>query len=705
MIAPTIALSNDFLDAFARLPRPQQRKVREFTQKFRDNPTSSAINFEKIHAVRDDKVRTVRIDQKYRAVILQPREGNVYILVWVDNHDEAMDWARKKVFEINPATGALQVVNVSEVDSSVRAANAPSDKQKGLFDRFDDATLVSFGVPEALTPAVRAARSTDALTALSRHLPAEATEALTWLAEGIPVEEVRAAVGQSVKKTQVDTGDFVTALENPDSRRRFVKIASDDQLDVILDAPMEKWRIFLHPTQEELVRMRFNGPARVLGGAGTGKTVVAMHRVRHLVKDVFTGNQDRVLFTTFTANLATDIEQNLGRLCGPEVSRIEVTHLHAWAARYLRQAGVGFKVATEDDLRACWDAAVRPDSEPWRTGFLMQEWTQVVQAQGILTQAEYFAAPRTGRGQTLTRQQRAQVWSAFVRFNAEMASRGLKEWTGVIREAREQLTRGRTPPYKAVVVDEAQDFHPEEWRLIRALAATGTNDLFIVGDAHQRIYGPRVTLSRCGISVVGRSRKLRVNYRTTEQIRAWAVAVLEGGGTDDLDGGADDHTGYKSLLTGPAPQVEHFQTADQERRFLEKALGDLASKHGAENVCVVARTSKSLKDYVTVLDKLMLPCTVLDKASAEAARGVRLATMHRVKGLEFPCMVLVGVNATAVPLQVGSADQDPVLRAEQEARERSLLYVAATRARDKLLVTSWGKPSRFLGRLVAGGMK
>src|SRR3954469_9760170 len=331
---PTVAIASEFLDAFARIPRPQQRKVREFTEKFRTNPKGPGIHYEKIHAVKDDKVRTVRVDHKYRAVILHPPEGDVYVLVWVDNHDEAMDWAGKRRFEVNPVTGSLQVFSVSEAEEAV--APRKKTREPGLLDAYDDDVLLSFGVPQALLPSVRAVKTQDALLGLVQPLPAEAAEALTWLGEGNPVEEVRAAVTVTPAREAVNPEDLGTALENPDTKRRFVTIQSQDDLTSILNAPLAKWRVFLHPSQEKLVAKKFNGPARVLGGPGTGKTVVAMHRARHLARHVFPDKTDCILFTTFTANLAENVRENLAALCGEEAERIEVVHLHAWAVRFMK---------------------------------------------------------------------------------------------------------------------------------------------------------------------------------------------------------------------------------------------------------------------------------------------------------------------------------------------------------------------------------
>jgi superfamily I DNA/RNA helicase len=693
---PTVAIGDDFLDAFARLPRPQQRKVREFTAKFKANPKSAAINYEKINGVRDDKVRTVRIDEKYRAVILHPEKGEVYVLVWVDNHDEAMAWAMKRLFEVNPSTGSLQVINVTEAAQAAPAAeDAPPG---GLFAAFEDDVLLSLGVPAVLLPSVREVQSREGLADLVRHLPAEAAEALNWLANGDPVDEVREVVGTAGKGC-VDTTDIARALEHPDSRRRFVTIQSDSDLEAMLDAPLARWRVFLHPSQAKLVKKHFNGPARVLGGAGTGKTVVAMHRACHLASKVFTAPEDRILFTTYTANLAQNVEEMLGTLCPEQSSRIEVIHLHAWAVRFLRSRGETVEVAPQDVVDACWDEAVEgADALDLDVGFYRLEWDQVVQANGILTEGEYLKVPRTGRGRTLSRPQRSRVWKVFERFRQSLERRKVCEWLEVIRRARRVIPEKHVVlPYRAVVVDESQDLHVEEWRLIRALVPPDPNDLFLVGDAHQRIYGRKVVLKDCGVQVQGRSSTLRINYRTTDQVRSWATALLRDGKTDDLDGGRDDLRGYVSLLSGPAPACRNFASLAEEQAFLLDTVRSLLEHRKPEEICIAVRAGKALKeDYQAMLKAHAIETTVLEKNRESEGRGVRLATMHRVKGLEFPVVILAGVNARAVPVRVPSLEGDLTALQEHEERERSLLFVAATRARDQLVVTSHGSPSRFL---------
>jgi len=541
-------------------------------------------------------------------------------------------------------------------------------------------------------------RQPNDLLTLNKHLPAECAEVLVWLVEGLPPDEVREAMAAQ-KKAQVDTTDLAKALEHPDSRRRFVTIQSDKDLTGILNAPLEKWRIFLHPSQEKLVSKDFKGPSRVLGGAGTGKTVVAMHRAKHLAANVFMAKSDRILFTTFTANLAQNVEEMLSTLCPESKDRIEAIHLHSWAARFMKNHGAGFDIADGDDLDNCWEQAwTGADETAFDVGFLRQEWEQVIQANGIETLADYLKVPRTGRGRTLTRPQRGRVWKVFERFQQVLAKQGKQEWLQAIRSTRRYLEEKKPSlPYRAVVVDEAQDFHSEEWKLIRALVPAGVNDLFLVGDAHQRIYGRKVALNRCGIQIQGRSSKLRINYRTTEQIRAWAMAMLQGVKVDDLDGEEDSAQGYKSLLAGPKPEHHHFPTSQKELDFLAGRIKELLKDRSPEDICIVARTAKILKDdYQGLLKTHGMAHTVLDKSKTISGGGIRLATMHRVKGLEFPVMILAGMNAKTMPLRVASVEGDPTSKAEHEDRERSLLFVAATRARDVLLVTSWGTPSPFV---------
>jgi len=702
---PKIAISDDFLSAYSQLPRTQQKKVRDFIARFRVDPTAVSINYEALNEVKDRRVRSVRIDLNYRAIVLHPDKGDVYVLVWVDHHDEAMAWAKNKMFEINPYTGALQVLDTEDIEAATTISQLQEHPKTldeyGPFDTFSDEDLLRTGLPEPLLPAIRAIRQPEELDALEPYLPPEAYEALYWIANlGYSVDQAVAEVSTSRPK-QVDVTDLETALQQPDSQRRFVMVDSAEELMDILNAPLEKWRVFLHPSQARLVRRHFNGPARVLGGAGTGKTVVAMHRARHLAREVFTAPTDRILFTTFTRNLANNIQENLRTLCGPEFDRIEVTNLHAWAYNFLASQGIHFDMLTNEESKEAWRNAISAAGlDAWDRVFYQEEWRFVVQAQNITTRREYLRASRKGRRTRLTRPQRAAIWEVFEEYRRQIEALGKVEWYDLIHQARILLQqKGHILPYRAIVVDETQDLHAEELRLLRQMVPPGPNDLFFVGDAHQRIYGRPVVMSHLGIHIRGRGYKLRINYRTTEEIQRWTVGVLEGKQVDDLDGGVDTLTDYISLMHGPAPTIRCFKTLEEEIAFILGEIDALSEFAPLEHICIVARTNDQIKnDYLPALRNAGIEHLYLKGDTPEyVSTGVRLATMHRVKGLEFPHVFVVGVNADVIPLPQFASD-DPEWP-EHELQERCLLHVATSRARETLTVTCYGQPSPFLNAL------
>lgn len=710
-----VALSVDFLSAFSEIPRKMQGKVRDFIEKFKANPTASGINYEKINNAKDSNLRSVRIDQTYRGIVLKPETGNVYALLWVAHHDDAYAWAQKRRCDIHPETGALQVLSVQEMTMTVPAAPAPEPTAiettvpaSGLFDAVPDAELFRLGLPHPLLEAVRAVLDEPGLDALQPQLPDEAYEALFLLAAGYTPDEVLELISGDARapKETVDTTDFAKALENPQTLRRFFVVEDDLALAAVLNAPLEKWRVFLHPSQRKLVERKASGPVRVLGGAGTGKTVVGMHRARHLAEHVFTAPTDRILVTTYTRNLATDIRSNLAKICSKDAfARLEVLNLDQWVVNFLKQQGFPYRIAYENEAerKRAWQSAMSlaPVTLGLAPGFYREELEKVVLPQGITDQAEYFKASRLGRGTSLGRKERAAIWPVFAEYRRLLREKQLIETQDAMREARMMLEqKGDILPYKSVVVDEAQDMGPQAFQLIRQLVPGGdrANDLFIVGDAHQRIYGQQVVLSRCGINVRGRSTTLKINYRTTDEIRQWSVRLLAGQPIDNLDGEADDSRGYKSLMHGEFPEIKHFKGINDEVDFFVDRLKELGQETGGLGaVCLVARTKPILQDYERLLAAKGIPTVTLDKDGDSLESGLRLATIHRVKGLEFNHMFIAGANEGVIPLTFVVDDaSDDTTRQERELAERSLLYVAATRAKRHVLVTSHGKPSPFL---------
>ena len=698
-----LAMSSDFLEAYAFLPRPQQRKVRTLITRFAADPASPGLNYERVQA--SDNLRSLRIDRAYRAIVLQPSSGGVHLMLWADKHDEAYDWARRHHCRVNPDTGALQIYEPQETSEAVRSAVGPTEAppEPGPFMALRDRQLRRLGIPEAMLPEVRALDGEAALDAIQKRLPLEAYESLfLYLAGGSYEELVR---DREKIEDEVDTDDIAKALERLESRGRFVVVDNEMELEEVLSAPLEKWRVFLHPSQRRLVERKWNGPVRVLGGAGTGKTVVAMHRARWLARNLAEG--ERILFLTFTRNLAADIENNLRTICSPqEMRRIDVTNLDRWVYGFLRRRSLERQIVYNrgnPPWNEIWQQALglKDSSLNLPDAFYADEFDQIVLANGITTAAEYLRVPRTGRGTPLRRAQRARVWPVFEDYRLNLSLQGGKEMDDAYRDAATLLAEDRGGlAYTAAIVDEAQDLGTQAYRLIRALVPEGPNDLFIVGDGHQRIYGrSRVVLGRCGIRIVGRSHKLKLNYRTTEETRSWAVRLLDGREIDDLDGGLDDHQGFKSLTHGPSPQVIVFDSAEQQAAFIVRWLGDLAGRgKSLRSTCIVARTRGERDSVGQAIEEAGLPGVVLEQDLPDDASddAVRLATMHRVKGLEFDRVIMASVNEGVVPLPKAiQGHADDSAREWAETEERALVYVAATRARKELLVLGHGTASSF----------
>lgn len=691
-----VAISSDFLTAFARLPRQVQSKVTEFVNKFRNDPMSPGIHYEKLNSGIDKKIFSVRIDDTYRGIVVRQQETGVYLLLWVDHHDEAYQWAANKRCEVNPQTGAIQVFDVQTV---VEQVSTP--EKVALFALATDDDLLQLGVPEAQLDFVRSFIHKEDFYKAESAMPQDAYEHLSWLAEGFPVAEVLELLAEE-QNTSASGEDLAAALDVPATLKSFVVVDGEDELRRIMAEPLEKWRVFLHPTQRKIVRKEYSGAARVLGGAGTGKTVVAMHRAKQLASKC--EGQQRILMTTFTANLAADIRENLRKICTlEELRRIEVIHLDAWVNQFLRESSFSAQIGYDDAIDPIWEKAIllANNDLPFEASFYKEEWNRIVIAQEALTLNKYVKATRNGRGTRLDRKKRIQVWKVFENYQNLMKEYQIRDINTAMYESTKLLqAAGSKPRYTSIIIDEGQDFSDNAYRLIRALAGEEhPNDIFIVGDSHQRIYRNHPTLSKCGINVRGRSSILKINYRTTEEIRKHAFALLNGISFDDLDDGADIGGKCQSLTHGEKPIIENFGNANDEFAFILGEVKKLKNSGVAlTDICVVARTKKLVDDYIALFTRAGIRSYAIkrNKADDRSYDGLRVATMHRVKGLEFKYVFIAAVNNRIIPLPSAINKTDPVSEAESITSEKCLLYVAMTRAQKGVYITSYGKKSDFL---------
>jgi len=689
----TVAISSDFLTAFAALPRKIQGKVTDFINKFRNNPQSSGINYEKIHAALDKKICSVRIDDTYRGIVARQEKSGVYILLWVDRHDEAYSWAARKRCEVNKETGNLQVYDV-------RLEIVNDGGGNKLFSMISDDNLKKIGVPVEQIPFVKSLDNAAALYRAKSAMPLDAYEGLEWLANGFSIEEVLELYDVQEKPFS-EPGNLADALKTDGSQSAFWVVAGEEELLRVMSEPLEKWRIFLHPAQRKLIARDYSGPCRILGGAGTGKTVVAMHRAKWLASQ--SGSRNKILFTTFTANLAGDIKDNLRKICPvEELRKIDVVNLDAWVSQFMRENDFSYTIVYDDITDKLWvDAIARSgESMEFAPSFYSDEWTRVVAAQEAFTKEKYLKASRLGRGTRLDRKKRLQVWNVFEEYLALMKEQQVRDADTAMYECRTLLAKKPFSAYTSVVVDEGQDFSANACKLLRTIVSDERpNDIFIVGDAHQRIYKKRAALSKCGINIRGRSRNLRINYRTTEEIRKYAFAVLNDMPFDNLDDEYEGESLCQSLTHGDYPKIANFKTVKDECAYIINEITALKDNGvHLKDICLVARTHKLLDDYKRELPNAGIKVYEIkrNKLDDRSFDGIRVATMHRVKGLEFMYMFVAAANNRVIPLAGAIADSDIVSKNESLTSEKCLLYVALTRAQKAAYITSYGEKSEFL---------
>lgn len=676
----TFLISETFSDGLTRLSVDEQKAAKTTAFDLQMSPASPGLNFHRLEAARDKNFWSVRVNADIRIIV--HRTPGSLLLCYVDHHDKAYAWAERRKLETHPKTGAAQLVEIRETVKEVVVpiyTPAPAMETKRpaprrVFEHVSDDELLGYGVPTEWLADVRAADE-DSILTLADHLPGEAAEALLEIATGgTPAKRMAAAA--------------VPAMEHPDAQRRFRVVTNIEELQRALDAPWEKWTVFLHPDQSEWVERDYSGPARVSGSAGTGKTIVALHRAVHLARQA---SEPRVLLATFSGPLADALRIRLRRLIGNEprlAERIEVYALDTLGVR-LYQAQIGaVALATREDTRALLrEASEAVGNHKFSLSFLVAEWEQIVDAWQLRSWDAYRDVPRLGRKTRLPEAQRATLWTIFGRVRQTLAARGLKTTAEVFQALADQITRSGRRPFDAAVLDEAQDVSVAQLRFFAAMGADRPNALFFAGDLGQRIFQAPFSWKSLGVDIRGRSRTLRVNYRTSHQIRAQADRLL-GPEIVDIDGNRESRRDAISVFNGPAPVVRAFDTSQAEIDALSVWLKEqLAAGVQANQIGIFVRSEAELPRAKAA-------------ATAAGATGATVSTMHLAKGLEFRAVAVMACDDEVLPLQerIENVGDDADLQ-EVYDTERHLLYVACTRARDGLWVSGVEPASEFLGDL------
>lgn len=689
-------IADTFTGSLARLTGDEQKAAKTTAFDLQVNPASPGLSFHKLDKAKDKNFWSVRVSSDIR-LIVHKTQGSL-LLCYVNHHDKAYEWAERRKLETHPKTGAAQLVEIRETVKEVivpvyvqKELPAPRKAPKPpLFADKSDDELLGYGVPAEWLDDVRSATE-DTLLALTDHLPAEAAEALLEL-----------ATGGKPRVPEPVLAD-VSPFEHPDAQRRFRVMTNVEELQRALDFPWEKWTVFLHPEQRQWVERDYTGPARISGSAGTGKTIVALHRAVHLAR---ANPEARVLLTTFSDTLANALHTKLKRLVGSEprlAERIDVHSLNAIGLRLYKSHRGPVSLASREAVRELiGEASKAVAGHKFSLHFLLTEWEQVVDAWQLETWESYRDVARLGRKTRLPEAQRVVLWSIFERMRAGLKERKLTTHAGLFTALASALGKSKHPPFDFAVVDEAQDISVAHLRFFAALGADKPNVLFFGGDLGQRIFQQPFSWKSLGVDIRGRSRNLRINYRTSHQIRQQADRLL-GPEVADVDGNTENRSDTVSVFNGPPPVIRVLKSESEEA----KAVGAWIAEHSRAGVLphefgVFVRSAGQIDRAQAAVKASGLPFKILDEHVETASGHVSVSTMHLAKGLEFRAVVVMACDDEIIPLQerIETVGDDADLQ-EVYDTERHLLYVACTRARDHLLITSVEPASEFLDDLRA----
>jgi mRNA-degrading endonuclease RelE of RelBE toxin-antitoxin system len=689
-------IADTFTDSLARLNGEEQKSVKTTAFDLQLNPANPGMQFHRLEKSKDRNFWSVRVNSDVRLIV--HKTDTSLMLCYVGHHDAAYGWAERRKIERHPQTGAAQLVEVRETVREIVVPHYVEGPKavavaKPLFAGVPEWVFLTYGVPQEWLADVRAATE-DTLFGLAEHLPPEAAEALLGLATGTPPP-----------LTQPDLPPHLDAFEHPDAQRRFRIISNAEELERALEAPWEKWIVFLHPAQRRLVERDYTGPARVTGSAGTGKTIVALHRAVHLAR---ADDEARVLLTTFSETLANALRGRLRILIGNEPrlgERLEVHAISAIGRRlYERQVGA-LTLATDDEVQqALRDASAGVGSHKFSQHFLWTEWQTVVDPWQLKEWEQYRDVRRLGRRTRLGEPQRALLWSIFEKMQAALAAQNAITAAQMFTRLGERIAEAPRPIFDHAVVDESQDIGIPELRFLAALGGGRPNALFFAGDIGQRIFQQPFSWKEQGVDVRGRSTRLRVNYRTSHQIRRQADLLL-GAELSDVDGITEERKGTVSAFNGVPPVIALAGTSSEESEIISEWIkGRTAEGLRPHEIAVFVRSTGEINRARTAVEHAGISFLILDERIETKNDRLSIATMHLAKGLEFRAVAVMACDDEIIPLQSrieSVSDESDVEEVYQT--ERHLLYVACTRARDHLLVTGVKPGSEFLDDMKGKG--
>ena len=689
----SVGLTKQFLDSYFKLAKPLQKKAMDSLEMFGNDTRTSGDNLEKLRNSASKNTYSIRVDQAYRIILGKSPADDIFVALHVAHHDAAYKWAESHKFEANASTGVLQLFKAVDAIHSPQPDRQPStssETTESLFKQLSKKQFLQLGAPSEWIEKLSSITDFNDFETYRNIIPSDVFEALDLIANGEPFEDVLNLL--AFEPTAETSNELISA----DSFSSDICIVnSPRELREVLEKPLSYWRIFLHPSQKQMVETNWNGPVRISGGPGTGKTVCAVHRVAQLLQREQTSS---IFVTSFDRFLTSDMRSLLEELCGSKLpDTVKTLAFYQWVGLQLKKLSISKNVIEHDTsiYRSTWSKVMAGKHIEFSIEFIADEFESVILENSITTLAEYIRFKRIGRGTRLTSDQRIAIFDVFVEFKNELKKLGEITYQEACDLVRNEILSGNNliDTFDHVVVDEVQDLSAPALRLIATMTPGQLKpSVFMVGDLNQRIRSLPANFSKCGLDIRGRSRHLKVNYRTPKDIYKFALKVNPGVGDEYIEK-------TSSIITGSAPSINKFETIDEETNALKSWVLEKRKELPDEEICVITRTTDQLKAVREALRDSEINCyeirgNIIDKTRVS---GVRISYIHRIKGLEFSAVAIVGANKNSLPYDRGILSfADEERREDYKTRERNAFFVALTRTRKFLWLSGAPELTEFI---------
>lgn len=682
-----IAITETYLSSVFKLDNQSKKLTLSTITQLSENPKSTSLQIHGIERIKcDSKFRSARVNDDLRVIFAM--QGDTFTLLYVDHHDAAYNWCEGKYLN-RTSFGAEYIY-----DEKVMLSSDFVPEEKDFFGNFETPLLekanikvkhlAKLDIPEIHAENLLTITSEDRFIEYIAIFPAEIQEALIDIVTGSKTFDM-------VYNELMDddnNGEESNPLEHKDSKRRFYITQSIEELEMLMENDeFEKWTIFLHPSQEKLVKKNFNGPALIEGGPGTGKTIVGIHRAVYLSQNVYKAEDNKkILFCTFSKKLAKVISDKLEKLMKQHnvKNNIDVVSIDSFIFSTLKKnLGSAKPISVDNTITELIDKLYNKFNPKGSKGFYEYEYFEIIEKYNIKTLEEYLEADRSGTGMPLDKNARTTAWT----FISEIlkAKEENKVYTFVDRayDLLQGLENGSIKKeYDSIIIDEAQDLETIKLRAICNCVRTDKNNLLILSDVNQRIFRLSTWKKDGGINVVGRTYHLSVNYRTTKQINDYARYQFVS--SEMITTHIKE---YKSIFNGVEPLIEGFNSESAQYKYVVTKVNELSeNNYPAEQICVICSTVDECKQVHSILTFSDIKSTILTGDIVPGPNtGICICPINGVKGLEFEAVILFNYNNIGKSMLNDS--QSAAVKINYEKLIECEKYVAATRARNELIIT------------------